>query len=130
MSHELPSNLTRIDEVSTELLFQYELWLQDGYSYETDGRSVSREIARHRALLQIASQWLADLKKQGKQLVVASQPYYSYDEGDGHQYHAWPWETTEVASARALFGFAEQMYANDGFDGYCITVRCFIVSAK
>lgn len=127
MSHALPDNLTRIDEVSTKLLEQYELWLQEGgFDYEANRYSSSCNEAERRALVQVANRWLADLAKQGKKLVVALQHCSRYSEGTYHWADDSPWKTTEVTTASELFAFASDDPYGSIYDESYDKVRCFL----
>lgn len=127
MSHELPEHLTHIDEVSTILLSQYELLLREGgFDYETSRPSKSLEVARYRALVRVTSQWLADLAKQGKRLVVATQHCCRYFEGSYGWSEDKPWQTIEAASASDLFDFVEYDYYGGCFDDCYDKVHCFV----
>jgi hypothetical protein len=128
MSHELPSHLTRTDDVSEHLLYLYEQWLRDGgFDYEANRYSSSCNEAERRALLQVASQWLASLAKQGKKLVVATQHCCRYSEGTYQWSDDRPWQTSVVNTASELFSFAiDDTYYLGCYDGCYDKVRCFV----
>lgn len=127
MSHELPSHLTQIDEVSTALFHQIEWWLRGGgFDHEAGRRSKSLEEARYRALVKVTNQWLTDLASQGKRLVVASQHCCRYSEGWYHWAEDKPWQTVEIVSASDLFDFVEYDYYGGCFDDCYNKVHCFV----
>lgn len=107
MSHELPSTLTRHDEVSATLLDMYENWLlEGGFDHETNRHSASRSEAQRRALFHVTNQWLENLAKQGLTLVVATQHCCRYSEGTYHWGEDKPWHIVDVTIASELFEFA------------------------
>ena len=128
MSHVLPSNLTRIDEVSETLLFMYENWLRDGgFDHEANRHSSSLSEAQRRALFRVTNQWLTDLAKRGLNLVVATQHCCRYSEGAYRWAEDKPWHIVNVSLASELFEFARDYNYDDGCFDYCYDqLSCFV----